>query len=213
MAVTNLMQEIVVSTLEEVLKNEKITNIPPADRDDIIAYALNRLNPKYVTSERGLLHGVLEARYQVQQRVDVLFLIYEALYRILNHPASSAGHSDMSHSKGTVMLPHIVGQVLDSETLSMLPNVDVLLLHNGAPAPMIDDGWNNPYRTNESTNGYYHFWPKYADSHGSAASLPFTLVFKHPEFKETSMSIDLEVIGAAEPGKNRFLQATLMDRI
>jgi len=57
MPAKNLMQDIVVNILDEVLKKEGARRVSEHQKDEIIAYVLNRVPPRYVTSERGLLYG------------------------------------------------------------------------------------------------------------------------------------------------------------
>lgn len=211
MPVNNLMKDIVINTLDEVLKKEAPKDVSSASRDDIIAYVLNRVPPKYVTSERGFLYGILDARYKVQERIDVLFLIYEAIYKILKRrdPASAARAITVPES--AAYLPHLVGQVLEESTLSVIPDVEVTLMFGTAPAAMIDSDWENPYRTSRATKGHFHFWPKYSDSAMKATSgIPFKLTFRHPHCLDHAIDLSLDVSGRSDFGVSRFIPIVLM---
>jgi hypothetical protein len=74
------MEDVVSSVVGELLAKQK-EELPHADMywDDIIAYVLNRIPPKYITSERGILHDRIDALSAVQQRSDILFLAHEAI--------------------------------------------------------------------------------------------------------------------------------------
>lgn len=210
MPVTNLMKDIVVNTLDEVLKKEEEHDITVSNRDDIIAYVLNRVPPKYVTSERGLLHGILDAKYKIQQRVDILFLIYEAIYKILKRRDTTIKR-DIAGTDATHFLPHVVGQVLEESNLSIIPDVSVSLIIGAKNAPMVDSDWENPYKTNEATKGHYHFWPLYTDTvMGKGPQISFTLTFRHPKFVEKSIDITLDVIPKSDFGKSLFVPIVLM---
>jgi competence protein ComFB len=211
MPVTNLMKDIVINILDEVLKKEQVKNINGNGRDDIIAYVLNRVQPRYVTSERGLLYGILESKYHVQQRVDILFLIYEAIYQILNRRDSNNAVKETITPEKSSYLPHIVGQVLDETSLSIVPDVEVLMLFAGSPAVMVDSDWENPYTTIAATKGHFHFWPKYAEREmGKGPLVQFSLTFKHDQCAAETIDLTLEVIRNAEFGKSQFLPIVLM---
>jgi competence protein ComFB len=211
MPVTNLMKDIVINILDEVLKKEKVKNINGNGRDDIIAYVLNRVQPKYVTSERGLLYGILDAKYQVQQRVDILFLIYEAIYQIQNRRDSNNAVKETVIPEKNSYLPHIVGQVLEDSSLSIVPDVEVMLMYGGMAAPMVDSDWDNPYTTIGATKGHFHFWPKYEEKEmGKGPHIPFSIIFKHDKYTAETIDLSLEVVRNVDFGRSLFIPIVLM---
>lgn len=211
MAVTNLMHDIIVNAVEEVLKKEEGRDTAGISGDEIVAYVLNRVPPKYVTSERGLLHGVLDAHYKIQQQVDILLLIYEAIEKISHGRNSNTAITEVARSGISSYLPHIIGQVLEESTLSVIPDIEVALLHKGIKCAMLDSAWENPCMTKLSTKGHYHFWPLFdARSMGNSASVPFTISFSHPQCDDHSIDISLEVLGKADFGKSLFIPTLLM---
>ena len=125
MPVKNLMEEIITSIVTEILSGEqdKISESSSL-KDDVIAYVLNRIPPRYFTSERGII--------EIGEK---------------NH-----------------FFPHILGEVFEETTFSVIPDVEVTLTCNENPARMIDSSWNNPYITNTATKGYFHFWPDYNEA-------------------------------------------------
>ncbi|MBN2159035.1 MAG: late competence development ComFB family protein [Spirochaetes bacterium] len=211
MPVTNLMQDIVINTLDEVLKKEENKKITDNARADIIAYVLNRVPPKYVTSERGLLYGTLDSHYQVQQRVDILLLIYEAIEIILNRREPPDSVKEIVIPEKATYLPHIVGQVLEESTLSVIADVEVTLLYDGKQAAMEDPSWKNPYTTNLTSKGHFHFWPKYDEKKiGKGPQVNFTIRFRHPDCPEQSIIIAVDIIKSADFGKTHFIPTVLL---
>ncbi|MBN2077445.1 MAG: late competence development ComFB family protein [Spirochaetes bacterium] len=211
MAVTNLMHDIIVNAVEEVLKKEKKKETAGISSDEIVGYVLNRVPPKYVTSERGLLHGVLDAHYKIQQQVDILLLIYEAIEKISHGRNSNTAIKDVARPGQTSYFPHIIGQVLEESTLSVIPDIEVALLHGGKACAMIDNAWENPCMTKLSTKGHYHFWPLFDEkTMGSSASVPFTIKFSHPRCDEHIIDITLEILGKTDFGKSLFIPTALM---
>jgi competence protein ComFB len=211
MPITNLMKDIVVNTLDEVLKQEKDERITDLGREEIIAYVLNRVQPKYVTSERGLLYGILDARHMVQQRVDILFLIHEAVHLISTRRDHHVKKKGEETEDSSFFFPHIVGRVLEESSLTVVPDLEVSLLYKESLAPMIDSDWDNPYRTNESTNGYYHFWPRHSGSRmGKDMAVSFTLSFRHPQCEDVQREVSLEALLRVGQVKTVFIPLVLV---
>mgnify|MGYP000122182944 CR=1 FL=1 len=211
MAVTNLMHDIIVNSVEEVLKKEKGTDTAGVSSDEIVAYVLNRVPPKYVTSERGLLHGVLDAHYKIQQQVDILLLIYEAIEKITHGRNSNTAITEVARPGHSAYFPHIIGQALEESSMSVIPDIEVALLYKGKKCAMLDSAWENPCMTKLSTKGHYHFWPLFdTRSMGESTSVPFTISFSHPQCDGRSLDISLEVLGKADFGKSLFIPTVLM---
>jgi competence protein ComFB len=201
----------VINTLEEVLKKEKNSNITSHKKADIIAYVLNRVPPLYVTSERGLLYGMMNTRYKTQQHVDILLLVYEAIQKIIDRRDSNNALEGIITAEDSAALPHIVGQVLEESTLAIIPDVQVTLMYGAARASMVDPSWDNPCKTNQATKGHYHFWPKYSkEKMGTGTSARFTITFTHPRCDERSIDVDLEIIQKVVFGKSMFIPVVLM---
>lgn len=211
MPATNLMQDIVINILDEVLKKEGNREISAHHRNDIIAYVLNRVPPRYVTSERGLLYGALDAKYKVQEQVDILMLIYEAINKILDNKGPGDDRTQSPHLEKTSLLPHIIGQVLEESTLAIIPDVEVSLMFGNAKADMVDADWENPYITSAATKGRFHFWPKYTPGKmGKGPRVPFTLRFRHQHFIETTVDVSLDVLQKSDFGRSQFIPIVLM---
>ena len=195
MAIRNLMEDMVTGIVEEVLimkshdRNDTVKNI---NRDDIVTYVLNRVPSKYYTSERGILHGKLESEIMFQQKTDILILIHEAI-KTINERRVSELHIGANKVKKELFLPHILGEVLEETTFSIIPDVNITLFYNNKPVEMIDDSWKNPYTTNKATKGFFHFWPKYLPEIDENNGIKFKLICSHPKFMENSIEFTLEV--------------------
>lgn len=195
MTVKNLMEDIVSNVVREVLKKDNEISKSAVNEQDIIAYVLNRVSPRYITSERGIIHGKLESRFKFQQRTDILFLIHEAIQNIKNRRELSS-HTDYARvGDMDRFLPHIMGEVLEETTFSIIPDIEVSLLFKGKPAPMLDEGWNNPYITNKATKGYYHFWPKYIPKEMKGKKeLSYSITFTHPKFNSKEIDVTMKAV-------------------
>jgi len=210
MSIKNLMEEIVADVVSEIVRNDKDLQIKKTSKDDIVAYVLNRVEPKYVTSERGVIHGMLDRKFIAQQRSDILFLVYEAVGVIKNRRESQSG-GETGIQAGISAFPHILGEVLEETTFSIIPNVEVTLLYNGNKAEMIDGSWKNPCLTHRATKGYYHFWPTLPqEKRGKAKTHTFTMRFSHPKFVEKEVPVDIETLSHDEATGSRVLPIVLL---
>jgi competence protein ComFB len=211
MIIKNLMEDIVTSMVKEVLKKD--SSIPRSEiyEQDIIAYVLNRVPPRYITSERGIIHGKMDSRFHFQQRTDILFLIHEAIDNIKNRRTTIAHSNYDEIIRKNRFLPHIMGEVLEETTFSIIPDVEVTLTLSGKIVSMIDDGWKNPFLTNKSTKGYYHFWPVVAEGElEDKKELILKTVFKHPKFKEKELEFSVRIMDSINLYESRIIPIALL---
>ncbi len=211
MTVRNLMEDIVSNILNELVKNDKDLSVDSKNREDILAFVLNRISPKYVTSERGVLHGKLDTKFITQQKTDIFLLIYEAVDIIKSRRASEAGDI-VSTGNGTGRyFPHIIGEVLEETTFSIVPDISIDLLYDGKLVEMADENWKNPFETNDATMGYFHFWPKWdEDTYGNNEKVAFELVFSHPKFEDKRLALELDVMSKLDFGKSFTVPLALL---
>jgi competence protein ComFB len=212
MAVKNLMEEIVGSVVMEILSTEK-DKMSQSDlfKEDVIAYVLNRIPPKYFTSERGIIHGKIESKFIIQKKADILFLVYEAI-SVVKRRRASVDHSNYSSiEEKSDFFPHVLGEVLEETTFSVIPDVEVTLNYRGKTAKMIDSSWKNPYATNCATKGYFHFWPDFdSASMKKRAAIPFKIVFRHDKFEEKDVDLELSVIDNFNTDNSHILPIVLL---
>lgn len=210
MAVRNLMEDIVRTVLDEVLRNDRTIAPEELQKEDILAYVLNRVTPTYVTSERGILHGRLDNRYGFQVRSDIFFLIYEAMQTVGRRSSSTI--STITHQDSLdVLYPHILGQVLESTTFSIIPGVEVTLLADGRPLSMVDEHWKNPYRVSQGTMGYYHFWPASDDKLPAPGSpVRLELQFRHKNCMEQIVPVEVNLVERVDLSASFLMPLVLM---
>ena len=197
----NLMELVVRDTVDEILsRDESLKNIK-FHRNDIIAYVLNRIAPRYVTSERGIIHTRIESRFKFQEHSDILFLAYEAIDLFLKRRGSETGTAHPADTR-TNLLPYLIGEVLEESTLSIIPGLKVTLMYGDSPARLMEEGWKNPYEITKATRGYYHFWPEFDGSVMSGRDMvEFRIVFLHEKFQERTISVSVKPATSSESGK------------
>ncbi len=211
MIIKNIMEDIVSASVDELIeKTDRLKNLSDY-RNNIIAYTLNRIQPRYVTSERGIIHSRLESRYIFQQKADILMLIHEAAELISSRRLSKTHDNITEIQARDIFFPHLMGEVLEETTFSIIPGVEITLFMNDNPADMIDDSWNNPYVTGMATNGYYHFWPDFnPDKMDTGATYTFSLKFTHPKCETRTTSVELTPVDDINFYKSKFVPLTLL---
>ncbi len=210
MSIKNIMEDIVFSTVEEVLKKEKDDNKTQEYREDICAFVLNRISPNYVTSERGILHGLLDSRFLMQQKTDILLLIHEAINVIHERRSNESKHIEIDQKGHNYFFPHIIGEVVEESTFSKIENVKVTLLYKGKPIKMMSDSWNNPYETNKGTMSYYHFWPDFNEDPDPEKEYEFTLTFEHENLEAKDYTFTVKPVKAVNMSASRAIPIMLM---
>lgn len=80
----NVMEDFVTQKLEEVIDDLDCCKCDQC-REDIISYALNRLSPKYVSTEKGRAFVKVNTMSS-QFEVDILTAIYEGASIVKKHP-------------------------------------------------------------------------------------------------------------------------------
>lgn len=209
MAIYNIMEDIVSNLVNHVMNNDPELSILNNNSSDIIAYVLNRISPRYITSERGMLHEKLKSLNSQQEHVDILFLIYEASNLIRSRRKSELPFSKKEFLNKEICFPHIIGEVFEEITFFPVKDAEVKMTLDGKEMLMIDNSWNNPYQTHIGTHGYYHFWPLFdKKTMGEVSTVKF--IFSHPKFIAKEFEFDLNIIDIVDIGKSKILPVTLL---
>ena len=213
----NLVEMIVEDTVNEVLsndkdcKNDKDSKNINFHRSDIIAYVLNRVPPRYVTGERGIIHNRINPVFKYQEQTDILFLTYEAIKIFSERRSTDPEIPEIKMEDISGLMPYIMGEILEESTLGIIPDVEVALLYNNKPVEMMDMGWKNPYISTTATKGYYHFWPKYVESEmGKKDQVEFTLKFSHEKCEPQSIKITTKISKDNNPEKMQSIPLVLL---
>lgn len=79
----NITEEVVLETLNELLKREEFADISKKDEDllDMATFALNRLPAKYVTSSKGEIFSKT-GELEQQHSVDEISIIIKAIKKV-----------------------------------------------------------------------------------------------------------------------------------
>lgn len=166
MEIRNLMEELVRRTIEEIAREDGASSNPRycISEDcliDAVCYALNRVQPRYVSSARGIAHIVEDLESDQQIAIDVMRLAHEALTRV---SSVRRGYYDTTGDEDawgpSFNFPTITGRVLDGTSFFPIGGVEVELCIDEKPARMFDQRWHNPYPLDDHAPGTFIFWPR-----------------------------------------------------
>jgi competence protein ComFB len=136
-------------------------------RLDATCYVLNRTQPSYVVSNRGVARLERETLERRQKDADLAVLIYKALENVahnrrpnFDHRAHSSGKAaDTTIYRAVFNIPVIIGRVFNGMNFAPLSGVNVELVQGEKRVEMRDANWQNPYRFVKDTEGTFTFWP------------------------------------------------------
>ncbi|MBN2403840.1 MAG: late competence development ComFB family protein [Spirochaetes bacterium] len=209
----NIMEDKIKAAVNEILSVREDRFILIKFMEDIIAYVLNRVPPRYVTSERGYVHNEIDFSVNTQLHADIRFCVNEAI-NTLSHRREPDLHSILSLENVVskhYYYPYIVGEVLEESTFSVIPDVEINLMYNDYPVPMIDPGWNNPFITCKATRGFYLFWPDFLKGEMSTASDNiFKIIFRHKKFYKKEISFSMRALEKFNYNKSQIVPLVLM---
>ena len=170
----NIMEDIVLKYLDEMIKLKKdICNCEQC-KNDILCYTLNRINPMYIVSSRGIIHTENRQRYHFQDEIDILTTLNEAIEivsnkrrheiiddNILLNKKIKLNISDELKNENHFNFPQIVGRIIDSTNMTPVNEVQLTLYDETGKNKirMFDDNWQNPETVISEMKGTYVFWP------------------------------------------------------
>jgi len=218
MEIHNSMEEFVFETVNEVFEEKAKIGFPLANcyqfRLDVACYVLNRIKPEYIISGRGLAHYENDYQDHLQTNADIVALVNEGLRKIdtrrrpyyTNEPEQK---KDIS-SGPVYNFPAMIGRILHGTTFEPLMNINVVLLQNSEPIPMIDYTWQNPYFIVESTRGHFTFLPQpeKAEKVGEEKGFSFEVRVDADGFTPLQHFFEIKVIAQNEVRHNFSAQHT-----
>ncbi len=162
---------------EEKEKKERAFCICGQCRLDVACYVLNRLEPRYVVSERGVAHTENLYQDRVQETADIAALIHEGIDRVSRQKRPDFPHEEdalsTAEESAIYAFPIIKGRVFNGNTFEPVCNIDVFLKISGELIEMVDPNWQNPCHIYESGSGSFFFLPKPATAESYSPGMPF----------------------------------------
>lgn len=210
MDLKNYQEDLVLYVADRVLRDRPDVRPNQVMLHDVAAYALNRLPPRYVQSERGFtrfaaeqwvengnaegLAGLMEVLLLVNRGVDVV------KGRRRAQPSAAGGRRRRAEAPvlepGAYWhnLPYIIGRVRDAAGKAVLEARVEIRLNRELAVP-VDAGWPNPMRTSAATKGFFSFLPRPLLSSSKTRRLRLEVLVEHPEFEPQTQCRTLNTHG------------------
>jgi len=187
MEIHNISEDIVILSTQRIFESIQKEGNPQGfclcDQCmlDTVCYTLNRIEPQYIVSNRGItrLNQDWVGRQQIE--ADIASLVYNGI-RLVNHnlrPTSS--HNELSaadnrnQTKPAFYFPTILGRLFDGITFAPLSGVTVELRCDSELVTMRNRNWQNPFTLISNTPGSFSFWPAPVD----ASAVDINRVFEY----------------------------------
>ena len=170
MKIHNQKEAQVITLVDEIFgeekeKKERAFCTCTQCRLDVACYVLNRLEPRYVVSERGVAHTEHPYQDRVQETADIAALIHEGIDRVSRKKRPDFPHEEESQPSAEedalCAFPMIKGRVFNGTTFEPVCNIDIFLRVNGELVEMVDPNWQNPCHIYENGSGSFFFLPKF----------------------------------------------------
>jgi competence protein ComFB len=216
MKLKNYQEDVVLRAIEialedqpELLENQDFVN-------DVAAYVLNRVPPRYVMSERGFVRLAMEHLSEDENShglanvIELMMLVNTGLevVRTRRPPKPKNGNGHVAAVPGTIEyvhnFPQIVGRVQDSSSGEPVVDAVVTFHLDGKPVAPVDDGWENPYRTRLQTRGYFSFWPSPVRSSDERLVSRYTITVDHPDY--APFTLERELVTSGDFGRSETIE-------
>ena len=202
MELKNYQEDVVLHIIYLVLKDRPKVKADEDFINDVAAFTLNRIKPRYIMSERGFyrfakdyhLEGEGKFNDNLRDLIQIVSVVNNAIDIVHERRKNNEKNKNyIEHSPEfapplTEMMvwhnfPHIIGKVADMEDNKPIENVKVTFYLNGKKVKAADRGWSNPCHTSVSTEGYYNFWPKSLQHHIENLDSEVKIKFSHNKYK------------------------------
>ncbi len=214
MRLKNYNEDLVLDTVKIVLRDRPDVRPTRSFILDVAAYALNRIPPKYITSERGFTRQVVRAsgngdgeEERLISIIELITLVNRAVDVVARRRRDSAStergpsnreEPDEAPSARLTFfynMPHIFGRVVDADDGKPVISAEATLWINEQVSEPAEAGWLNPYTTNEQTAGYFSFWPRVEVGEAESLTVQMRIGFAHERYKPLTLRKSLKVPG------------------
>ncbi|MDR2447493.1 MAG: late competence development ComFB family protein [Treponema sp.] len=170
MELHNTNEDVVIAQVNDMFdmieRSDNSENICTCEqcRIDTACYVLNRIEPRYIVSNRGSVRIGHDSIENQQRRADIVVMIREGITKINHNKRPSSSHGIIKedppvYATPVFNFPVIVGRVFDGTNFAPMANIDIELLHDDEMVVMVNNNWQNPYRLTEHSEGTFSFWP------------------------------------------------------
>ena len=205
MDIHNASEDIVYSTVHKIF--DEIQNSGNQDgyclcyqcRVDTICFTLNRVEPHYIVSNRGLSRIEHSGINHQQSEADIAILVYKGL-RLVNHnlrpTAPHDGSTRVSYRSNHPVydIPTISGRIFNGISFEPVTGIEVGLYCDGELVQMRNNNWQNPFIMIPSTPGIFTFWPApvIADAPELTNVFKYSVKVKSPDYEPLNHFFSIE---------------------
>ncbi|MDR1468506.1 MAG: late competence development ComFB family protein [Spirochaetaceae bacterium] len=206
----NLTEDLVLKEVDAICDEIETSGQKPElctcgqCRLDAACYVLNRTQPSYVVSNRGVARLERETLERRQKGIDLTVLIYKALEDVAHNRRPNFDHQSHSSKEAEYVardrtvfnIPVIIGRVFNGVNFEPLSGIDVELVQGGELVAMRDANWQNPYRFVKDTEGTFTFWPRPAEAKtaGEQSVFEFAVRIKTEGFETLNHFFEVLVV-------------------
>lgn len=211
MKLKNYQEDIVLRAIEIALEDQPDLLSDAEFVNDVAAYVLNRVTPRYVMSERGFLRLALEhsddeaTDQSMANVIGMMMLVNRGVELVQSRrrghaprSASDGGEQGDDSQAGLTLVhnyPQLIGRVVDARTGNPVYGATVQLYVDGKLVPPESGGWHNPYVTREKTQGHFSFWPQSVNDDEEELETETEIVVEHPDYQRASRVMTLQTSG------------------
>jgi competence protein ComFB len=214
MRLKNYNEDLVLNTVKIVLKDRPDIHQTRSFILDVAAYALNRVPPKYITSERGFTREMVQADNgngeggeRLLNVIEVITLVNRAIEVVVKRrqekppvrasrgPRAETAEDAPMHLTYFYNMPHIFGRIVDAGDKKPVISAEATLWINDKVSVPAEPGWRNPYMTNEQTRGYFSFWPQVEMGESDSYRAEMRIGFAHGAYKPLTFKKTVKVTG------------------
>jgi len=211
MELKNYQEDVVLRAIDIALEDQPKLVSDSAFINDVAAYVLNRVPPRYVMSERGFLRLTVEqleegdGNRSLANIIELMILVNRGIDIVQsrrpsqNTPAADEGPAAPEEPNEFVHnYPQFIGRVVDDVTEQPVFGAVVSLHLDGDLVPPAEPGWSNPYRTHPQTKAFFSFWPHAAKSEHEVAVCQILFSTDHPDYESLAHIESVTTHGAFE---------------
>jgi competence protein ComFB len=213
MRLKNYNEDLVLETVKIVLRDRPDVRASRSFILDVAAYVLNRVPPKYITSERGFTRefvqggdGDGEDGEKLLSVIELITLVNRAVDVVAKRRrGGSTVHAQVKINESLedaplrltyfYNMPHIFGRVIDAGDGLPIISAEATLWINGQVSVPAEAGWRNPYMTNEQTKGYFSFWPQVEMGESDSLRVEMRIGLSHDSHKPLTFKKVVKVPG------------------
>lgn len=206
MNVHNMMEDLVTAEVNALYEQIKKSGSPWLTCDckncrlDTVSYVLNRIQPKYVVSGRGVTHSneifanqqlIADISAVAMEGIRIISATKRPFHKLPREECEVQGDQNPSFN-----FPAFAGAILDGNTFEPISGAIILLKLDGKPVEMVDMTWANPTQTFTSTKGAFTFWAKPipAQKAGESRKFEFELEIEMEGYEKSYHYFDVPII-------------------